>query len=147
MGCISKKKVDNTHNEKKDKYLSSPDFHTNKLELSGEVPADGGCPDDFLFNVPLETVSSNNGIIQNSIEEKENSEKCTNVEEKKDDIKLKNRVFDFIKKSKNGRKISEITELIKSIDENSNVQEFLLKMIDNGMIKKYKNRYYVVEYN
>lgn len=161
MGWITKKKIDNTHDEKENMYfnsktenenpnknlINSSNFHINELELSGEVPNDGGCPDDLLFNKPLETGSNNDGIIQNSIVEKENSEKCTNVEEEKDDIKLKNRVFDFIKKSKDGRKISEITELIKSIDENNNVQEFLLKMIDKGMIKKYKNRYCIVEDN
>ena len=161
MGWITKKKVDNTHDEKENIYINSKienktphenlinssDFHINKLELSGEVPNDGGCPDDLLFNKPLETGSNNDGIIQNPIAEKENSEKCTNVEEEKDDIKLEKRVFDFIKKSKEGVKISEITELTKSIDENNNVQEFLLKMIDKGMIKKHKNRYYVVEDN
>ncbi|RJR06518.1 hypothetical protein C4588_07660 [Candidatus Parcubacteria bacterium] len=144
---LQKKKVDNTHDEKEDMYFNSSNFHINKLELSGEVPNNGGFPDDLLFNKPLEIGSNNDDIIQNPIAEKENSEKCTNVEEEKDDIKLKNRVSSFIKKSKEGRKISEITELIKSIDENNNVQEFLLKMIDKGMIKKYKNRYYVVEDN
>jgi hypothetical protein len=145
MGRITKKKVDNTHDEKENMYFNSSDFNMNKFELSGEVPNDGGCLDALFLNKPLETVSNNEGIIQNSIVEKVNIGKHTNSKGKKNDTKLEKIVFDFIKKSKEGGKISEVTELIKSIDENNNVHELLLKMIDNGIIKKRKYRYYVVE--
>lgn len=145
---FKKKKIDSAPEKNKNShaYLIDSSNHVNNLELSGKIPNDGSYPDDFLFNKPLETDSNNDGIILNPIPEKGNGEQCPAVKEKKDDIKLEKRVFNFIKKSKDGRKTSEITELIKSIDENINVQEFLLMMIDRGTIKKYKNRYYINEF-
>lgn len=72
-----KKKIDNTHNENKDKYLNDSDCIADKLELSGEVPNDGSFPDDILSSKFIETSNDSVIIIKDATIDQLNTELYT----------------------------------------------------------------------
>lgn len=135
-----KKKVNNTSLSRK-----------SNLVLSGDISNSEGYPDNFLFKIPLKT---NNSVLSHII--KENTEHISDELKIEDNIKydimLEEKMLVFISESIEGRKVSEITEFIKTINENSildnnSVQDFLLNMIKKCIIKKYRYRYFVVNDN
>lgn len=148
---LQKKNVSNTNDENTGKYLSGSDCNavintdiclsdsdcnTDKLLISDEIPNDENCSDDVLSKKIFETSNGIDSVIQDS----------TIVQEviKQQTDSIENIVSDFIKESKEGKKLVEIREFINSIDENIKAQEILYKMCTNGIIKKFRYRYYII---
>jgi hypothetical protein len=92
----------------------------------------------------IETIVAKESITEEVPIQKTETDQDRNDVEKKEDMILENKVFDFIKGSKEGAKIGELTELVKSVDESVDTQELLLSMIGQHRIRKYQFKYFAV---
>jgi len=56
---------------------------------------------------------------------------------------LEQMVLTFSSSAENGMKLSELTEFIHLTDNDCDVRALLLSMMDKGMIRKYRNKYFI----
>ncbi len=126
------------NNENSDNGLCGPDCNADMLQLSEEVNKSESSSDIILLNSSIQTGNNNDIVNQDTTVKEEIIQQNDCIE---------SRVIDFIKESKEGKKLVEIREFITSFDENNNVQELLFKMCNNGILKKFRYRYYIINSN
>ncbi len=140
-------------------------------ELSGEIPNNGDCPDDLLSGdihdaasveyCPVQsptdeillaeqtiinetsTMASIEAINEPSTDMGTETITEPSTEAGIDNSEMEQKVLALISDAANGMKMSELSETVHLIDDGFDVQALVIDMIGKGMVRKYRNKYYV----